>query len=117
MLLAVVLALLAQATLPHVHPVGAKNDAAPSVASVAAVATQHAEAAIVDASPTALPEHAESRCPICQTLSHAHDLLPAAALAFAHLEHQRHSFAPTLPAGPSHEPGAAHAPRSPPVPA
>lgn len=116
-LLAVVLALLAQATLPHAH-LAQRSTARPSHVTCidAATSAEHATA-LRDGTPAAAPEHTESRCPICQTLAHSHDVLPANSHPLAHLDREQVASAPTAPDGASFEPAPAHAPRSPPVPA
>lgn len=83
--------LLGQVVLPHLHAAQTGSHAVSGEARGhrAAVLRHDAPGAIERAASPAEREHSESRCPVCQTLAHAHDFLPTTsrhpALAAARL--------------------------------
>ena len=70
--------LLGQVILPHLHALqtGAHAATTDARAHRAAARLHDAPVAIECAASPAEREHSESRCPVCQTLAHAHDFLP-----------------------------------------
>lgn len=110
------LVLLGQVILPHLHAAQTGAHAAPADARThrAAAVLEDASVAIACAASPAEREHSESRCPVCQTLAHAHDFLPTTS------RHPALAEALVVAGPPRHdarrvERVTARAPRSPPL--
>lgn len=108
--------LLGQVILPHLHALqtGAHAATTDARAHRAAARLHDAPVAIECAASPAEREHSESRCPVCQTLAHAHDFLPTTS------RHPALAEAVLVGGPPPHdarrvERVTARAPRSPPL--